>query len=323
MTGDRYVVSGSAGLIVKGATGESLAGRATTLEVGPWDMEDWARLWGIETEGFPFFDLVGHDSPMDLVGGEIGLDALRGSVRDLVGRYLVIGGLPQAPLSGDERPYLKDLYEDVVERVLFRDIPSLYDIRQPAKLARLLYVMADKTGHPLTVDGLARALGIRHETVEAYQEHLLASRIVLELFPLGSEFVRSRRGRKFYLADTGVQSAIMSKDMGVLSDPRDMGQLAEQAVAVHLARLCRRHWARLSFGPSHGGREVDFVLEKGGAVYIVESKYRDRPRPSELIAVAKYAQEVGAERAIVVNRDGFGESKGCLLIPLWLFLLTR
>lgn len=322
-TGDRYVVSGSAGLIVKGASGESLVGRATTLELGPWDLEDWTRLSGSDATGVGFLELMDGPSPLESVGGLQGLDALRRMVSDRVARYLVVGGLPQAAMTEEAIPYLKYLFEDVVERVLFRDIPSMYDIRRPSKLARLLYVIADKSGHPLTVDGLAKALGLRHETVESYIEHLLASRVVLELYPLGSEYVRSRSGRKFYLADTGIQNAVMNKDTGILSDPQDMGHLAEQAVAVHLSRLARRHWARLSFGHRHKGTEVDFVLEKGGALYVFEGKYKGSPRPRELRSVARYAEGVRARRAIVVTRDTFDEREGCLLLPLWLFLMTE
>ncbi len=322
--GTRPVVTGSSGLLIRGAVGESLAGRATTIELGPWELHDWSALCGVNVGCLPWKGLISGDAPAALLGGAGAVESMRTALAPILPRYLLRGGLPEAAGEMPDVPYLRRLYEDVAERIIFRDIPTLYGIRQPEKLAQLMLLIADRSGLPLAVDGTATTLHSRHETVEDYIQFLLGSRTVLELYPFGgSEFARGRKLRKYYLGDTGLCNAILHRDASLLADATAMGAIAEEATAIHLARLAARHWGRLSYGPAIKGHEADFVLEQGGRTVVVESKFRASPRDEELGKVAAYGRRIGADATVVVTRDDIGTVKGCTLVPLWLLLMTE
>ena len=110
------------------------------------------------------------------------------------------------------------------------------------------------------------------------------------------------------MADTGVQNAIEKRDSRLLGDDTAMGHVAEQAVAIHLARLVARHGGRLHYGPPHNGREMDFILEVGGGTIPVEAKYRKTVRRSDLAAVRAYSE--GVQRGPDGCSPGDGDQGG-------------
>jgi predicted AAA+ superfamily ATPase len=324
-----FTATGSSGLVVRGAVGESLAGRSTTMELGPMTLRDWVAIASEGRtprglEGIPLAELLDASPSGDVPGGRLGASSAREAVRPRLGRYLVLGGLPEAALATDETAYLRHLFESVVERTLFRDLTGLYGLRQPDKVARLLLLLADSSGLPVSVDGLAHALRSHRETVEDYIGYLLGSRLTIELLPYtGSEFSSARKRRRYYIADTGLRNSILHLGSASLTDEMATGALAEQAVAIHLARLARRHWARLFHAPVHRGSEVDFVLETGDGPLPVECKYRSRVRDEEVDRLEAYRAAIGAGSAVMVTRDTLDVRGGCLLLPLWSFLLVE
>jgi predicted AAA+ superfamily ATPase len=318
------VASGSSGLLVRGAVGESLAGRAETKDLGPMDLADWATFLGGIVKRVPLETLFAPDGPGKGLGDPLEVDETRRALRPMLGQFLLKGGLPEAVLAEDVVLLHRHLYEDVVERVILRDIPLLYGVKQPGKLGRLLVLIADKSGFPLIIEGLKEAVTLRRETVEDYLTYLIGSRIIIELLSYsGSQFSAQKRARKYYIADTGLQNAIMHRDARALADETVMGALAEQAVAIHLDRLARRRWERISYAPSHRGSEVDFVLGALMGPIPIECKHRANVRDREVERLDEYREAIGAEKAIMVTRDTLDSRGDCTLVPLWMFLLSE
>jgi len=320
----RMTVTGSAGLLIRGATAESLAGRATGLELGPWELRDWTGLRGEPPSGIDLMDLVkgGHRLLTD--EGLIERTHLGDATMPHLGQYLLRGGLPEGANVGSEAEYFRNLGDDVIERVLFRDIPTFHDVRRPDKLAKLLLLVADGRGFTASVDSLARAIDSHHDTVESYLSYLVSSRIIIQVpSHARGERKRQRRRYKYYLADTGVQNAIDKRDSRLLGDDTAMGHVAEQATAIHLTRLVGRHGGRLHYGPSHGGREMDFILELGGETIPIEAKYRKSVRRSDLSGVRSYSEGLTDRPPVMITREEAGVRDGVILVPLWLMLLTE
>lgn len=176
----------------------------------------------------------------------------------------------------------------------------------------------------MSIDSLARAIDSHHTTVESYLSFLVSSRLLLQVPTYArGERKRQRRRSKYYLADTGVQNAIEKRDPRLLGDDQAMGHVAEQATAIHLARLAERHGGRLHYGPPHGGREMDFILEMGGHTIPMEAKYRQGVRGSDLSGVKAYCKGLGDGPPVMITKEESGVRDGVVLIPLWLMLLAE
>jgi predicted AAA+ superfamily ATPase len=57
-------------------------------------------------------------------------------------RYLLFGGFPELALSKDEKIIPQILRDDIVDKVLKRDIPDLYEIRSDYDLERIFLYIA-------------------------------------------------------------------------------------------------------------------------------------------------------------------------------------
>ena len=319
----RIAVTGSAGLSVRGGVGESLVGRATTIDLGPMDLADWAALRGISVDRLPLTSLLGAEGPAGALGGRSEVLRRQSDLRPLLGDYLLRGGLPEAALVEDLVQLQRSLYEDVVDRVVLRDIPLVYGVRQAAKLGALIAVIADKSGVPLTVEGLRASVSLQRETVEDYITYLVGASVIIELVShTGRLMAALKKARKYYIADTGLANAVMHRGSRTTSDAVAMGALAEQAVAIHLDRLARRQRHRLTYAPAHRGSEVDFVLETTDGPLPIECKFRSEVRDREVGRLDDYREGMGAKVAIMVTKDTLGRRGACVLVPLWLFLLT-
>src|SRR5690606_28714101 len=90
-------------------------------------------------------------------------------------QYLNFGGYPEVVLSEkiqkDMGRYVKN---DIVDQVLLRDLPSLYDIRDVQELNRFFTYLAYNTGNEFSHETMSRESGIQKEVLKKYLESLLS-----------------------------------------------------------------------------------------------------------------------------------------------------
>jgi predicted AAA+ superfamily ATPase len=83
-------------------------------------------------------------------------------------RYLLIGGFPELALLDDLTLSQKLLREDIVDKVLKRDMTAIYNIRNVNELEKLFIFLCLQSGNIITVQSLSRELGSSRPTVENY-----------------------------------------------------------------------------------------------------------------------------------------------------------
>ena len=191
-------------------------------------------------------------------------------------RILNVGGYPELlladtkmqghkPLSLSEgRPsdeLLEKLRSDGVERVIYRDIQQWASVARPLVVEKLAYLLADRPGGLVSPQNLAQNLSISVPTVENYLSYLEWSYLVFSLTGYwGGESAAQRRGRKFYLVDPVLRSAILHRPPMVEEPPTVQGQLIENLAASHLHSLGRQEGIRVFYWRDRN-REVDLVYD--------------------------------------------------------------
>lgn len=173
--------------------------------------------------------------------------------------YLQDGGYPEIVLGKIEPAQVID----IVESTLYRDLLSLYQIRNPAILGDIIKVLAAKVGTPVSFATLAKNVGADDQTVSKIVDYLIGMRLIFEL-PIytRSAKVQLRNPSKYYFVDSGI--------IHKYSYQPKLGLLAENAVAVQLEK--NRFIERSRWGYElENGQEIDFRV--GDKRY--EVKYRD------------------------------------------------
>jgi predicted AAA+ superfamily ATPase len=247
----RFLLTGSANVLLVPRLSESLAGRMEILRLHP--------LAQCELAGRPLRFLETLFS-----GG------FRTSTADRLGRALaeriVAGGYPAALERATPRRRFA-WYRDYIETLVQRDVRDLARIRSLDALPRLLSLAAGNTARLLNVSDLAGPFQVSRPTIRDYVTLLERIFLLEELPPWrANRMSRLIKTPKLHIGDTGLACALMDADAAALGADRALlGQLLETFVFQELRRQASWHDREIRFHHyrDKDGAEVDIVLEQG------------------------------------------------------------
>ena len=281
-TPGRFLLTGSANVLLIPSLGDSLAGRMEILRLHP--------LAQCELAGTPsgFLDalLAGHfpTRPVHRLGADLA-------------RRIVAGGYPAA-LAREPGRRRTAWYRSYLETMVQRDVQELSRITALDALPRLLSLVAAQTARLLNVSGLAGPFEVSRPTIREYLTLLQRVFLVEELSPWHTNRLsRAVKTPKLHIGDTGLAAALLDTDAADLDGSRDLiGQLVETFVYQELRRLAAWHDASLAFFHyrDRDDYEVDIVIEQGGRqVMGVEVKAASTVGRSDFAGLRRLAAAAG------------------------------
>jgi predicted AAA+ superfamily ATPase len=258
----RFLLTGSANVLLIPHLAESLAGRMEILTLWPFSQGELARTREA------FIEAVFSESLPEL--------AARPLDSNLVAAILLTGGYPPAV----ERPQIARRhawFASYVTTILERDVRDLAHIEALRTLPRLLALVAARSASLLNFAELSRSAGIPQSTLKRYFA-LFETTFLVQLIPAWSTNLGKRlvKAPKVYVLDTGLAGYLLGLDQERLeAEPNVRGSLLETFVATEIAR--QLSWSarrpRLYHFRQATGPEVDLVLEEpSGQVVGVEVK---------------------------------------------------
>jgi len=289
----QFVVSGSAAAALKLKSVESGAGRFTDFTLPPLLFSEFLRF-----RGAPEPAIIRDDTPR---------------LNRFFVEYLNFGGFPEVVLNeAIRRDMPRFVADDIISKVLLRDLPSLYGITDTQELNRLFNVIAYNTGFEANVPELSTSSGVSANTIKKYLDYLEAAFLIHRVYRVDQNARRFRKRSQFkvYLTNPSMRAALFdaNADLSQENDPA-MGALCETAyVAQH--RLTREiddiHYGRWKTG------EVDFVYldkRKQRVSAVDEVKWSDRifNHPEELKELIGFCQRNSLHDAWVLTRSFRGE----------------
>jgi len=223
--------------------------------------------------------------------------------------YLQVGGYPEYVL--EENP---SYFSDLVNGILFKDIVSLYQLRNPEVLRDLLLLLADRVGFQTTYSKLAKIVSLKVDTVKEYLFYLKNTFLVDEL----PRFSSSRGARiygpkKFYLFDNGLLFHLLGKF--------SFGSALEQTIF----NFFKAREEKIGFY-YEAKKEVDFVREVRGGIELWEGKAKiDLDFEEKRKDYYQVARLLGAKKIVFVTRDLAKRERFKNLwwefVPLWRLLI--
>jgi uncharacterized protein len=276
-----FLLLGSASLDLVQQSAETLAGRATYIELQPVGPEDGA-------------------------GSGIDLDTL-----------WLRGGFPDSLLALDDAASLR-WRKGFIRSYLERDVPMFAPRMPAATIGRLWTMLAHAHATMLNTARLAQALAVSAPMAGRYIDLLEDLLLVRRLPPwsgnLGKRLVRSP---KIYVRDSGLVHALL--DIGthdqLLGHPV-AGASWEGLVIEALIDAAGPH-AQFSFYRTAAGAEIDLVIERAGEVaFAIEIKRANAPKVEQGFYWG--AADICAARKIVVipSGDPYPLREGAEVMPL-------
>jgi predicted AAA+ superfamily ATPase len=308
----RILATGSASVVHRQHLAESGVGRWLRVPVPTLSFYEFLR---IRDEDLP--KVAAELSPRHLFTKSkrelLGLAARLRPIQPLFLRYLLVGGFPETARHPDASFCQRILREDVVERVLKRDMTALFNVRNVNALERLFIYLCLHSGSILEVQTCANALQIQRPTVDNYLELLEQANLIYRLPPAavgGKKVLKVRH--KVYLVDAALRNAVLLRGEEILSDPDELGVVVETTVLRHLIAFLYQDTPKIAYWREPDtDKEVDVVVEGPGYTLPVEVKYRESPTLGANSGLAAFCKKQQVAQAYWVTRreDDFGVEK--------------
>lgn len=286
----RYILTGSANLLLMKRVSESLAGRAGYLTLWPLARREALG----RGRGGLWQELVDHevDRWPELLGDQ---EAEPADWREVATR----GGYPVPALElrdPEDRAIWLDGY---VRTYLERDLQDLSSIDNLVDFRRLMRAVCLRSGAVLNQSGLGRDVALPQPTVRRWLNLLEASYQLVRLPAYSvNRTKRLIKSPKAYWCDTALS-------MRLAGASRPEGRHLENLVLSDLLvwrDSAAAGRADLFYWRTTNGEEVDFVIDRGGELFGIEVKTSPRVGSAD----------AGHLRAF---RDEYGDSvRGCLVL---------
>lgn len=301
----KFIVSGSAAAALKWHSTESGAGRFTDFLLPPLTFQEYIHLKKL--------DHLIYQGNIQYGDKEVEY-CLTHDTKELNKEfihYLNFGGYPEVVLSdkiqSDMGRYVKN---DIVDKVLLRDLPSLYGIKDVQELNRFFTYIAYNTGNEFSYEKMSKDSGIQKDTLKKYLEYLEAAFLIKVLHKVGINAKRLKRITSFkvYLTNSSLRTALFSP---IIETDEEMGNMVETAI---LSQWMHREQLDLTYARWKDGRkqgEVDLVLVDDKVykpVWGVEIKWSNRffVKPQELKSLISFCEENKFQSALATSIDQIG-----------------
>ena len=227
-------------------------------------------------------------------------------------QYLLVGGFPETAKLRDIGLCQRLLREDVVERVLKRDMTALFGVRNVNELEKLFIYLCIHSGGIVAHKTCANALGTSHTTVANHLTLLEQANLIYRLPPAeitGKKVLRARN--KYYLVDAALRNAVLLRGEEILANPDEMGIIVETTVHRHLYAYYYRDIPEIVYWRDPvSQKEVDIIVRSPNYIFPFEVKYRENPNlglTSGLVAFSRLEQVKKAYWVTKLDTD-FGVS---------------
>ena len=323
----QMIATGSASpALVKGST-ESGAGRWSVIQVPTLSFYEYCALTGVEVpELGPDVrpTAFAHMTQQERTAVMLKL----GAVQNHFTRYLQVGGFPELALASNDRMAQQIMREDVVDKVLKRDLPSLYSIRSATELERIFLYLCNVSSEIVSIAAIAKELdSVTRPTVENYIRFLESANLIYLSYPVelgGRKILKAQP--KIYIADAAIRNAVLMDD-DVLTNPIELGKMVETAVYKHVAAFYYQKATRVGYyRGGRKGKEIDVVVDYPNVRNIlIEVKYREQAPIPDDSAICELCGEASAAIVVTKRADDYGvhhapNGQELIRIPAFAFL---
>lgn len=296
----KFVASGSAAAELKKKSDESGAGRFTDFSLPPLTFYEYIHLKGYSSNMLP--TTLEWQGIKTQIYQAIDQQLLNNLFID----YINYGGYPEVVFSEEIRENPGQfIRHDIIDKVLLRDLPSLYGISDVQELNSLFTMIAYHSGAQFSYEGLSKESGVKKETLKKYINYLEAAfliKVVRRTDDTAKHYQRETQF-KIYLTNPSLRCALFQP---INEQDAEIGNMVETAVfSQWIPRQgVSLRYANWRIGQQHG--EVDIVglnIARQKPDWAVEIKWTDRfyERPNELTSLKYFMEKNRMSHALVTS----------------------
>ncbi len=298
----RFVVSGSAAAELRKRSNESGAGRFTDFILPPLTFYEYIHLKNYQNllirQQMQWYGVdVDYYNSIDI-----------NRLNQLFIDYINYGGYPEVVFSDKIRENPGQfIRHDIIDKVLLRDLPSLYGIQDVQELNSVFTMIAYHSGEQFSYEAMSQESGVRKDVLRRYIEYLEAAFLIKVIHRTDDNAKRYQRETSFkiYLTNPSLRCALFQP---ISETDTEIGNMVETAVyAQWIPRLgVDIAYANWRISKKQQG-EVDIVgmdAARQKPYWAVEVKWSDRyaEHPEELSSLLYYMLKTNLNHALVTTK---------------------
>lgn len=256
-----FILTGSQAYeLMKGVT-ESMAGRVSIIRMSPLSASE------IYNKDEPKFEINPISNNKRILKYHIEVNELF--------KLIVRGMYPE--LYDNKEISSDSFYSNYVDTYIERDVSQLINIKDKMKFQNFMEILASLTGQELVYDTIAKAIGVKVNTIKSWISVLMAGEIIYLLEPYNELSVVKRivKRPKIYFNDTGLACylARLNNDEN-LKRSAFAGSFFETYVVNEIKKSYRNNGIKENFYyyRDSNQNEIDLIILENGMLHFVECK---------------------------------------------------
>ncbi len=278
----KFIISGSESLFIRKKSRESLAGRMYEFQIKTLNFKEYLNF---KDKSFDNYQLHKEEILKEFHN------------------FIICNGFPEiiAENKEDSAKYIK---ENVIERIIYRDIPQIVKIADPAILEQIFRIILYSPGEIINMGELAKDLGIARQTVSIYLDYLEKSYLVKKLYNYSRNVRKTqKRFKKYY-------PIIIAPD--IAEKQEYFGKVFETVLVNHLNAEF--------FWRDNFKNEVDIIqVQPLTAIEVKSGEIKER----DLTSLNRFIKKFKPEKAIVLSYDIKKTIESIQIMPFYEYLLDN
>lgn len=256
-----YILTGSQAYELMKGVSESMAGRISIIRMSPLSASE---IYLKEELKFNIDPIVNNKRIKDY----------HIDINDLF-KLIVRGMYPE--LYDKSSISTDSFYANYVDTYIERDVSQLINVKDKMKFQNFMELLASLTAQELVYDTLAKAVGVKVNTIQSWISVLIAGEIVYLLQPYNETSITKRivKRPKIYFNDTGLACYLARlSNEEVLKKSVFAGRFVETYIVNEIRKSYRNNGLKENFYYYRDNyqNEIDLVILDGGSLHFVECK---------------------------------------------------
>lgn len=294
----KIIISGSNSTLLREELGTELAGRHSYFELFPFTFREYLDAKNIS------------------IKGKKEIEKNKKDIKHAFLKFLNEGGFPEIVLQ-ENIEMKKELIKYYFDSIFYRDIIKKKNIRNPAKMERLVKYFLQNIGCLANFTKIGKMLELTTDSVVEYNKALEDAYLIFNInlfeFSYKKQIINPK---KTYCIDNGIRNITGF----VFSN--DKGRLYENTVFISL----RRKFGEIYYWKNKN--ECDFIIKKGRELKAIQICYDlEKTKGREINGLIEACKEFKLKEGLVITEDYEGEEKienvKIKYSPLWRWLLEQ
>ena len=277
----KFIISGSESLFIKKKSKESLAGRIFEFKIDPLNFKEYLLFRNIKIENI-------------WLEREI-------IIKEFLG-YIKNNGFPEI-IDEEEEIVEKYIKEGVIEKIIYRDIPEVFQVRDPGLMKSLFDVIYNHPGQIIQIQDLASELKVSRQILSTYLNYLEDSYLIRKLYNFSKNARKIQRKLKKYYPI--IVNPLLIKN--------DFSKIFEQIIINELKG--EFFWRDVY------KNEVDLILIKPEfiAIEIKSGEIKEK----DLFSLEKFIKKYKPKKTMVISYNIEKKIKNIDIVPFYKYLLGK